>query len=289
MWLFFCYHVRSKVFAELAPVCGCCWFVVYFWVKRLVSIIVDNLYDVIVVYLYICMYNIFSGEFQVGPCVNKRGGTDWCVFRVHFPPTPLHKMVLPTGSTWIDQPQDAGRPTIATMRWCTNYFHNVDMDSVSRQICCVDCIMISYFYRDLIMSESDDENVAGLSLEGLAQELESLRGLQRIVVVPKERVVGKFTGDSWQLSVRDFGEQVRAAWVVQASQKEEVPVVAPVYSQPSRRSSSATQQKAEIQQKVLFPFSKRCMKTDGLSATFSRPSTAFVSDQGKVCVSTQIA
>ena len=71
------------------------------------------------------------------------------------------------------------------------------------------------------MSESDDENVAGLSLEGLAQELESLRGLQRIVVVPKEWVVGKFTGDSRQLSVKDFHEQVRAAWVAQASQKED--------------------------------------------------------------------
>ena len=46
------------------------------WVERLVNIIVDNWYDVIVVYLYICVYNIFSGEFQVGPRVNKRGGTD---------------------------------------------------------------------------------------------------------------------------------------------------------------------------------------------------------------------
>ena len=71
------------------------------------------------------------------------------------------------------------------------------------------------------MSESDDENVAGLSLEGLAHELESLRGLQRIVVVPKERVVGRFTGDSRQLSVRDFQEQVRAAWVAQVSEKED--------------------------------------------------------------------
>ena len=70
------------------------------------------------------------------------------------------------------------------------------------------------------MSESDDENVAGLSLEGLAHQLESLRGLQRIVVVPKERVVGKFTGDCRQLSVRDFQEQVRAAWVAQVSEKE---------------------------------------------------------------------
>ena len=35
------------------------------------------------------------------------------------------------------------------------------------------------------MSESDDENIAGLSLEGLAQELESLRGSQRIVVAPQ--------------------------------------------------------------------------------------------------------
>ena len=140
------------------------------------------------------------------------------------------------------------------------------------------------------MSESDDENVAGLSLEGLAQELESLRGLQRIVVVPKERVVGRFTGDSRQLSVRDFQERVRAAWVAQASQKTiNFSSCGRTCLQPSRRSSSATQQKAEIQQKVLFPFSKRCMKTDGLSATFSRPSTAFVSDQGKVCVSTQIA
>ena len=67
------------MFAELAPV----WFkqhfihswllfaaaavfvVVYFWVERLVNIIVDNWYDVIVVYLYFCMFNIFSGEFQV--------------------------------------------------------------------------------------------------------------------------------------------------------------------------------------------------------------------------------
>ena len=40
-------------------------FFVYFWVERLVNIIVDDWYDVIVVYLYICMYNIFSGEFQV--------------------------------------------------------------------------------------------------------------------------------------------------------------------------------------------------------------------------------
>ena len=50
-------------------------FCVYFWVERLVNIIVDNWYDVIVVYLYICVYNIFCGEFQDGPCGNKRGGT----------------------------------------------------------------------------------------------------------------------------------------------------------------------------------------------------------------------
>ena len=71
------------------------------------------------------------------------------------------------------------------------------------------------------MITSDDENVARLSLEGLAHELKSLRSLQGIVVVPKERVVGKFTGDSRQLSVRDFQEQVRAAWVAQVSEKEE--------------------------------------------------------------------
>ena len=46
---------------------------------------------------------------------------------------------------------------------------------------------------------SDDENVAGLSLEGLARELKSLRSLQRIAAVPKERVVGKFTGESADL------------------------------------------------------------------------------------------
>ena len=61
---------------------------------------------------------------------------------------------------------------------------------------------------------------AGLSLEGLAHELKSLQGLQRIAVVSKERVVGKFTGDSRQLSVRDLPEQVRAAWVAQLSEKE---------------------------------------------------------------------
>ena len=37
----------------------------YFGVERLVNIIVDNWHDAIVVYLYFCMYNIFSGEFQV--------------------------------------------------------------------------------------------------------------------------------------------------------------------------------------------------------------------------------
>ena len=68
---------------------------------------------------------------------------------------------------------------------------------------------------------SEDKNVAGLRLEGLAHELESLRSLQRIAVVPKERIVRKFTGDSRQLSVRDFQEQVRAARVVQVSEKEE--------------------------------------------------------------------
>ena len=67
------------MFAELAPVwfkqhfihswllfaAAADYFFVYFWVERLVNIIVDNWYDVIVVYLYFCMYNIFSGEFQV--------------------------------------------------------------------------------------------------------------------------------------------------------------------------------------------------------------------------------
>ena len=47
----------------------------YFSVERLLTVIVDNLYDVIVVYLYICMYNIFSGEIPVGPCIIK-GGID---------------------------------------------------------------------------------------------------------------------------------------------------------------------------------------------------------------------
>ena len=41
------------------------FFFLYFWVERLVNIIVDNWYDVIVVCWYVCMYNIFSGEFQV--------------------------------------------------------------------------------------------------------------------------------------------------------------------------------------------------------------------------------
>ena len=37
-------------------------FFVYSWVERLVTIILDNLYNVIVVYLYIYVYNIFSGK-----------------------------------------------------------------------------------------------------------------------------------------------------------------------------------------------------------------------------------
>ena len=54
----------------------------------------------------------------------------------------------------------------------------------------------------------------------MAHELKSLQGLQRIAVVSKERVVGTFTGDSQQLSVRDFQEQVRVARVAQVSEKE---------------------------------------------------------------------
>ena len=34
--------------------------------------------------------DIFA-PLRFGPCVNKRGGTDWRMFRVHFPPTPLHE------------------------------------------------------------------------------------------------------------------------------------------------------------------------------------------------------
>ena len=66
------------MFAELAPVwfkqhfihswllfAAAANFFSYFGVERLVNIIVDNWHDAIVVYLYFCMYNIFSGEFQV--------------------------------------------------------------------------------------------------------------------------------------------------------------------------------------------------------------------------------
>ena len=47
----------------------------YFLVERLVTIIVDNLYDVIVVYLYICMH-ISLVKFQVGLCINKEEELD---------------------------------------------------------------------------------------------------------------------------------------------------------------------------------------------------------------------
>ena len=60
------------MFAELAPVYGCYWLFVYFGVERLVTNIVDNLNDVIVGYLYICMYNTFSGEIPGWSVYNKR-------------------------------------------------------------------------------------------------------------------------------------------------------------------------------------------------------------------------
>ena len=45
----------------------------YFGVERLVTIIVNNLCDVSVVYLYICMYNIFSGEIPGWSLFNEGG------------------------------------------------------------------------------------------------------------------------------------------------------------------------------------------------------------------------
>ena len=69
------------------------------------------------------------------------------------------------------------------------------------------------------MSDSDLEEETALSLEGLAQELETLRKAQRVVIVPKERVVSRFTGDGPQ--VKEFQEQVRAALAAQATEKEE--------------------------------------------------------------------
>ena len=43
--------------------------------------------------------------------------------------------------------------------------------------------------------------------------------MQRVVIVPKERVVSRFTGDGQQ--VKEFREQVRAALAAQATQEEE--------------------------------------------------------------------
>ena len=57
-------------------------FCVYFGVKRLITIIINNLYDVVV---YIFEFSLV--KFQVGPCVSKK-------FHVYFPPTspPLENM-----------------------------------------------------------------------------------------------------------------------------------------------------------------------------------------------------
>ena len=59
-------------------------FCVYFWVERLVTIIVDNLYDVIAVHLYICMYNIFSGVIPGWSMMMNKKEELTDVFRVHF-------------------------------------------------------------------------------------------------------------------------------------------------------------------------------------------------------------
>lgn len=65
----------------------------------------------------------------------------------------------------------------------------------------------------MCVSDSDDE--INLSLEGLAPDLETLKKAQRVVVIPKERAVHKFTRDASQLSVQEFRE-VRAACAAQA-------------------------------------------------------------------------
>ena len=59
----------------------------------------------------------------------------------------------------------------------------------------------------------------GLSLEGLAEEIQQLK-TQKIVVIPQERTVKKFYG-SGQPSVTDFEEQLKALWASRQSGEEE--------------------------------------------------------------------
>ena len=63
-------------------------FFVYFGVKRLITIIIDNLYDVVV---YIVVFSLV--KFQVGPCVNKEEELDCrvpCLLSPHIPTVREH-------------------------------------------------------------------------------------------------------------------------------------------------------------------------------------------------------
>ena len=63
-------------------------FFVYFWVKRLITIIIDNLYDVVV---YIFVFSLV--KFQVGSCVNKEEELDCrvpCLLSPHTPTVREH-------------------------------------------------------------------------------------------------------------------------------------------------------------------------------------------------------
>lgn len=68
---------------------------------------------------------------------------------------------------------------------------------------------------------SDSEEEVTFSLGTLAQEIEDLKRSQRVIVVPKERQVSKFTGNTQQVAVRDFKEEVLAAYKAQAIDDEE--------------------------------------------------------------------
>ena len=63
-------------------------FFVYFGVKRLITIIIDNLYDVVV---YIFVFSLV--KFQVGPFVNKEEELDCrvpCLLSPHTPTVREH-------------------------------------------------------------------------------------------------------------------------------------------------------------------------------------------------------
>lgn len=66
---------------------------------------------------------------------------------------------------------------------------------------------------------SDSEEEVTFSLGTLAQEIEDLKRSQRVIVVPKERQVSKFTGNTQQVAVRDFKEEVLAAYKAQDEDK----------------------------------------------------------------------